>query len=209
MGDDTIYFQVTFMEPPPLYSENDDRNHGSSEEGSYPSGRFELPPPYSPVDDRDTAGLILNQSDNRNQPTVPTYNQAEVGVHQGTNQTRAPTPPIRTSSIPSHNSDSEGHLKLRHNSGAPGTFRPLTGITHQQSKDEQAACPHTPKILHSDDTGIPSSSSLHGPLTEDGATVTQTAGTRTNNVEGSSDNMLACHLDNEYNESMDKNVSVA
>ena len=195
------------MEPPPLYSENDNL-HGSSEEGSYPSGRFELPPPYSPVDDRDTAGLILNQPDSRNQSTLPPYNQPQRDVHQGTNQTRAPTPPIRTSSIPSHNNEFEGHLRLRHNSGAPSAFRPLTGITREQSKDEQTACPPTPKILHSDDSDIPSSSSLNGPIT-DGAAATQTAGTQTSNVEGSSDNTLACHIDNECNESMDKNVSVA
>ncbi len=46
------------MEPPPLYSV---RDVGVSSAG-VPSGMLEMPPPYTPVDERDTAGLLLNES---------------------------------------------------------------------------------------------------------------------------------------------------
>ena len=189
------------MEPPPLYSENDNLHHGS-EDGSYPSSRFELPPPYSPTDDRDTAGLILNQSD-RNGSSVPAYSQPRASVHQGSSQNRAPTPPIRTSSIPSHASCPEERLRLRHtSSGSQGAFQPLTGITRQQSKDDPVACPSTPKLLQGEDSG-----SLNG-LPVAGAAATQAAGTQTNSGENP-DSIQVCQVDNKYNESTDKTVSVA
>ena len=49
---------LSFFEPPPLYTENSEATCGAPT----PAPRFEPPPPYtSTVDDRDTAGLILNE----------------------------------------------------------------------------------------------------------------------------------------------------
>ena len=199
------------MEPPPLYSENDNPHPSDTGDVEHSSGRFELPPPYSPLDERDTAGLIRNESDERNLPSVPSYSQATAGVHQDTNANRAPTPPIRTSSIPQQsNNNTEGTLRLRRSSGAQSGLRPLTGVTRQQSKDEGAAgTPGTPKILKEEDSGFHGSqgSSLNVPSIE-AAIATQTSGTQTLDTgEQTAENAsLACQVHNQYN---DRNVSVA
>ena len=63
---------LSFFEPPPLYSENSDATCGAVQ----PGPRFEPPPPYT-VDDRDTAGLILNESSENRYPGPPPGDPAE------------------------------------------------------------------------------------------------------------------------------------
>ena len=203
--------QVTFMEPPPLYSENDNSQHDSAGDPGYSSGRFELPPPYSPLDERDTAGLIRNQSDERRLPSLPSYSQSPASVHQGTN--RAPTPPIRTSSIPQQsNNSTEGTLRLRRTSGAQSDeLRPLTGITRQQSKDKAAPTPGTPKILKEEDSQSSSqSSSLNIPSIDAAIGTHETCETQTDTIkEENTEHVLASQIDNQYSEALGTDVSVA
>ncbi len=117
---------VSFFEPPPVYSESDVPHCYHSRCDNYPNGRFELPPPYSPMDERDTAGLILNEGASgaaNGQRALPRYEQLDdqVPVHSLQCQ-RAPTPPIRGSSYGENNSN-RYNLRRRQNS-QEGDSRP-------------------------------------------------------------------------------------
>lgn len=72
---------LSFFEPPPLYTESSEGACGPS----LNAPRYEAPPPYtSTVDDRDTAGLIMNESsENRYIPAhtnIQTHTETDEAV---------------------------------------------------------------------------------------------------------------------------------